>query len=56
MKLALALAVHEIDEAVFDRQTTDWLADLNLMHEAQQLATPSEQGIALPPGVRLTAD
>lgn len=34
-KLALALAVHEVDEALIDRQRAEWLDDLKLMLRAQ---------------------
>lgn len=53
-KVDLAIALHEVDEAVIDRQDPLWVGDLLDLLEARAAPTPFEaQGIALPPGVKL---
>lgn len=54
-KLALAIAMHEIDEDVIDRQRAGWIDDLYAMSSAQAPpSSPSESGIQLPAGVHLS--
>lgn len=53
-KLAFALAIHEVDEEVINRQRTEWMDDLQLMQEVQGTpASASGPSIQLPPGVQL---
>ena len=53
-KVDLAIALHEVDEAVIDRQDPLWIGDLLDLLEARNTPAPLEsQGIALPPGVKL---
>lgn len=53
--MAVAVAFHELDEGALDRQSFEWIDDLQMMLEAQAPPTnSSDMGIVLPDGVRLT--
>jgi hypothetical protein len=53
--LALAIALHEVDEGRIAAQSPEWIDDLLEMYAAQQSPARSATGIALPPGVTLLA-
>jgi hypothetical protein len=52
-RLALALELHEIDEATVRRQRTEWLVDLaRMQHWLHGGGTREEAAIVIPPGLR----